>query len=147
MKIKILILIIGLSCFGAMAQTNDWKQAFIDYNMTNQLETNGFYSGDLSGTMLTNFWYVERNPKLIIDGQVTNFIVPLNYTGTIQVGTNFYTVKDLIVRPNNFDTNKYWIQQIPFFGVNATVPSRGSDLDIWSDSTGKSGVTFKHFWP
>src|ERR1017187_9895439 len=92
MKYKLLILM--LSCFGAMGQTANrlWFQPISGHGIKVQL--------------------------LDEDG-ITNLSFNTNYTGTIQVGTNFYTVKDLqngiLIVPSAKTPPAFLLIPMPYF--------------------------------
>lgn len=50
----------------------------------------------------------------------TNIIIYSNYTGTIQVGTNFYTIKDLTPESK---TNIQWLGFITYGRIETNIPS------------------------
>ncbi len=140
MKKTTITLLIGLSCFGSIAQIIvPSNGAYITY------ATNGFAYYDIyeGGNE------IQRNRAT---GETTNIVVSTNYTGTIQIGTNFYTVKDLqngilIVMQTNTRSAFQFIPMLYLPQDITPLKTKGSELDLWTDSTGKSGITFKHFWP
>ena len=82
MKTAILVLTLALS---AQAQIND---QYVTNFMNGSFATNYISYQDItvSGAV------IQVNK---ISGSCTNFVFSTNYTGTIQVGTNYFTVKEL----------------------------------------------------
>ncbi len=82
---KIIMLLIA-TCFSASAQTN-----FTDR------ESELYRRKVLDGLSCTNI--STTNSITIYEEPITNIIISQSFTGTIQIGTNFFTLRDLDHKP------------------------------------------------
>ena len=85
MKTKLLTLLIGLSCFVAMAEP--WLITNGPYRSV--CITNGIYYPDFDVPAMGRV-FVNHD-----SGAATNLVVSTNYTGTITVGQDCFTVNEL----------------------------------------------------
>ena len=88
---KTLITILMLSCGAASAQTNFTNSFGQNYTITNWLCLGS--SIGISNKVLPAMFQPNYGDP------ITNIVITTNFEGTIQVGTNFYTVKELSGEP------------------------------------------------
>jgi hypothetical protein len=100
---KLLALLIGLACCEAMGQISI-QVVQSPVTTTNYIP----YFPPTHGNGLADHWETPWSTQFNSFDEgiwITNVIIKPNYTGTIQVGSNFYTVKDLIQKHDESWTN------------------------------------------
>ena len=114
------LLIIFLSCCGAMAQTKGWPQFFMVTNSFGGLSS----SNNVRPAIFQPYY---QDP-------ITNIVILTNFEGTIQIGDRFFTVQDLKSIPSGNFSIWNATQTIPALETNWVGCPMVSDNDPYTPS-------------